>query len=382
MSLTTLSARENAQIAVANIHANTAKISRVALIISAHNESLVIAHTIRSAMVAGLKLGDIYVVDDASTDGTVKIARSILGRHNVMRVQRSGKGAAIKKITTALQLTKRYRWIHIADADGEFDERYFTELRKHLRVRHAAATGYVTSLSGGYISKYRIFEYAIGMDVIRRFQHLAKVITIIPGPTSIFRNDIFDKIEFSNKALCEDFDVTLQIHRGKLGSIQFIPSAVARTQDPAIFNDFVRQVSRWNRGVLQMFFKHKVGLTFSRIDAYLYYQVLQNILFFLMYFVWVPVVTYISGSPAYLALSFVSDVLLIFGFTLFAASRTGEYAIIPAFPIIYGMRWVSLGIFMKSFVEVVFLGRYRRSLGIWETVTRRAQATTTKIKVS
>lgn len=375
-------ARQYAMHVADAIETKHAKIGRIALVIPAHNESLVIAHTIRSAMMAGLAPRDIYVVDDASNDNTSKIAKSILGRHNVLRVRRSGKGVAIKKIATALLLTKRYRWIHVADADGEFDERYFVELRKQLRVTSAAATGYVTSLSGGYISKYRTFEYAIGMDIIRRFQNIAKVITIIPGPTSIFRNDVFDKVNFSDNALCEDFDVTLQIHRNKLGSIQFIPSAIARTQDPATFNDFIRQISRWNRGVLQMFFKHKIGLRASRIDAYLSYQVLQNLLFFLMYFIWIPVITYTSGSSAYLALSFVSDVLLIFGFTLFAASRTGQYSIIPAFPIIYAMRWVSLLIFVRSFIEVVILGRYRHSLGLWETVARRAQATTKKIRVS
>ena len=40
----------------------------LALIIPAHNEELVIEATIISAMKAGQKRDDIYVVDDASTD--------------------------------------------------------------------------------------------------------------------------------------------------------------------------------------------------------------------------------------------------------------------------------------------------------------------------
>lgn len=370
---TQLSAREYARKVVSDIDTKKKSLGKIVLVIPGHNESLVIAHTIHSAISAGMNKKDIFVVDDDSRDGTSKIAKSILGNQNVMRVGRSGKGIAIKKITSGLALTRRYRWIHVADADGEFDRRYFIELRKNLRVQSAAATGYVASLPGGYISKYRTFEYAIGMDIIRRFQNIARVITIIPGPTSVFRNDIFDKLNFSDNALCEDFDVTLQIHRQGLGTIQFIPSAVALTQDPATFRDFIKQITRWNRGVLQMFFKHKIARKVTRIDAYLSYQVMQNLLFFLMYGVWIPYVTITSGSFAYLALAFVADVFLFFGFTLFAASRTGKYDIILAFPIVYALRWVSMAIFMKSFVEVVLLGRYRHAHGLWETVVRRKQ---------
>lgn len=371
---TTVSARENAAQIVQNIQAGKTRMRRIALIIPAYNESLVIAHTINTAIGAGLDKQDIFVVDDSSHDGTSKIARTILGRHNVMRVGRSGKGLAINKIAIALKLTQRYRWIHIADADGEFDTRYFTELRANLRVKNAAATGYVASLPGGYISKYRSFEYAIGMDIIRRFQTIARVITIIPGPTSIFRNDTFDKLNFGDKALCEDFDVTLQIHRNSLGTIQFIPSAIARTQDPSTYKDFVKQISRWNRGILQMFYKHRIGRKASRIDLYLSYQILQNLLFFLMYGLWIPLVTVMSGSFLYLALAFLSDVILFFGFTMFAASRTRQYNIINAFPLVYALRWVSLFIFIKSFIEVVLLRKYRHTHGLWETVARHKQA--------
>ena len=67
----------------------------------------------------------------------------------------------------------------------------------------------------------------MGMELTRRFQSIAGVISIIPGPTSIFRNDIFAQLQFGGDALCEDFDVTMQIHRQKLGSIQYIPKAIA-----------------------------------------------------------------------------------------------------------------------------------------------------------
>lgn len=262
--------------------------SVMALLIAAHNEELVLEDTLRSAIAAGMKPEHIYVVDDNSNDKTTKIARSVLPRENVTKVNRSGKGLALKKAGIKFRLSERYRWIHIADADGAFATNYFTAFRREIRVKHAAATGYVKSLPGRHVSQYRVFEYTLGMEIHRRFQSMFNVISVIPGPTSCFRSDIFAQVDFANKSLTEDFDVTLQIHRQKLGKIQFIPEAVAYTQDPLTTKDYCKQITRWNRGIMQGVVRYRVGRKLSPIDLYLVSQILQNLLFFVSYFIWVP----------------------------------------------------------------------------------------------
>src|SRR5476651_1288370 len=67
------------------------------LLIAAHNEELVLAKTINSAIAAGMSPEDIYVVDDNSTDRTTEIARSIVPEQNAIKVRRSGKGLALTK---------------------------------------------------------------------------------------------------------------------------------------------------------------------------------------------------------------------------------------------------------------------------------------------
>lgn len=215
------------------------------------------------------------------------------------------------------------------------------------------------------------------MELVRRFQSIAGVISIIPGPTSIFRSDVFEQLNFGGDALCEDFDVTLQLHRQNLGSIQYIPKAIARTQDPATFKDFIKQITRWNRGVVQMFLKHRIGTRATKIDTYLSYQLFQNLFFVFVYAVWVPYVTISSGSFGYLALAFVADVMMMFIYAYFAALRSKRWDILAAFPVIYGMRWVSAYVFLKAFVEVAILRRYRlgEAKGMWETVARHSQLT-------
>jgi len=342
------------------------------LLISAHNEELVLGKTIKSAIAAGMSREHIYVVDDNSSDKTSELARSILPTSNVIRVHRSGKGLALSKAAKRFKLTKRYAWIHIADADGAFSPDYFYVFRRELRVKNAAATGYVRSLPGKRISEYRVYEYTIGMEIHRRLQTMLNVVPVIPGPTSCFRSDVFAKVNFDNKSLTEDFDVTLQLHRMKLGSVQFIPQAIAYTQDPKNLGDYTKQITRWNRGGLQSMLRHGIGRHPTRIDAYLTYQILQNLLFFASYLIWVPYMAATRGASMVIASAFVVDVMVTFVITLMAAARTKRWDVVSGFPQVYILRWVSLGVFLKAFVEVVILGKYRHTDGKWENrATRR-----------
>lgn len=346
---------------------------KICLIIAAYNEELVLAHTIESAVKAGVDRSDIYVVDDCSADSTARIAYNTVGKYNLLTVGRSGKGLALSTIAKDLKLTERYDWIHIADADGEFDRHYFEELYHHLDPRYAAATGYISSLPGSFVSNYRALEYTMGMDFVRRFQNLFGLITIIPGPTSIFRSDVFERVDFKTKSLCEDYDVTLQIHRLRLGKIKFIDSAIARTQDPQGLKDYIKQVTRWNRGGMQLFVKYKLGFNLTKVDAYISYQMLQNIIFTVSYLFIIPLTALVLANPLIISLMFLSDVTVVFAFTVFAMLRTKRYDIIESFPLSYGLRWIQLGIFFKAFVEVMILRRYMVADGVWETLTRKTQ---------
>ncbi len=341
------------------------------LLIAAHNEELVLERTIRSALDAGMSPEYIYVVDDNSVDATSRIARSILPRANVCRVRRSGKGLALKKAAKKFALSDKYRWIHLADADGAFATNYFRVMRREIRVSNAAATGYIKSLPGRHVSQYRVFEYTIGMELHRRFQSLFNVISVIPGPTSCFRSDVFSNVNFANKSLTEDFDVTLQIHRRKLGKIQFIPQAITYTQDPGTTKEYRKQITRWNRGVMQGVITHKIGRKLSPIDAYLILQIMQNMLFFANYFVWVPYLAFKGQGASIFAITFLLDVIITFMITVGVAIRAGRMDIISAFPYIFFMRFVSLGVFLKTFVEVIVLRRFRITEGHWENKGRR-----------
>jgi len=211
----------------------------------------------------------------------------------------------------------------------------------------------------------------VGMEIHRRLQTMLHVVPVIPGPTSCFRSDVFAKVDFDNKSLTEDFDVTIQLHRKRLGKVQFIPGAIAYTQDPKNLEDYTKQISRWNRGGLQSIVKYKIGRRPTRIDAYLSYQLFQNLLFFASYLLWVPYLTIARHTWTVIATAFVIDVLVTFIITVMAAARSVRGDVISAFPQVYALRWVSLYIFLKAFVEVIILGKYRNTDGRWENNSTR-----------
>lgn len=346
-------------------------IRKLCLLIAAHDESLVIEQTIKSAVRSGMKKRDIYVVDDNSNDNTSVLARAILGKDNVCRVRRSGKGLALTKGAAKFKLAARYEWIHIADADGVFGTDYFPVFKRNLDPKYAVATGYIKSLPGDSVSQYRVFEYTVGMELHRRFQALTHTVPVIPGPTSCFRADVFTKLDFTRKMLTEDFDVTLQLHRQKLGRVKFIPGAVTYTQDPRDLRDFITQITRWNRGILQGSRKHRIGFKPQRIDAYLSYQIIQNLVFFLNYAILMPYIAFRRHSPAVIATLFLFDVITTLIITAMVSARSRRWDILSAFPQIYILRWITLLVFLRAFVEVIILRRFRITEATWSTKERR-----------
>jgi cellulose synthase/poly-beta-1,6-N-acetylglucosamine synthase-like glycosyltransferase len=345
---------------------------KMALLLPAHNEELIIQVTINSAVKAGQSPYDIYVVDDNSSDATYARAAELLGESHVLTVERSGKAQAVSKAIEHFQLTKRYSWLHVADADSVFGNDYFRIYRRNLKgKKHAAAVGFVQSLRGNWISKYRAFCYTYSQHVIRRTQSWFGLIAVLPGPVTCFRTDIIDKLDFTSESLTEDFDLTLQIHRKKLGGIKFIPGAVNFTQDPQTLSDFCRQTARWQRGFFQCVFNHRIGTRIQKIDASIGYQMLQIIFYLFELFVFAPYIIITTGRWQVLPAIIIGDFVVVAWLAIFSAVAAKRFSILSALPYFYFLRWLELSIFLKSFVEVAILKKFTTQVKGWQTEGRR-----------
>lgn len=345
---------------------------QLVLLLPAHNEELIIAETIRSAIAAGQKKRDIYVVNDNSSDKTEAIAIRLLGKANVLTVERSGKALAVKKAIDAFDLEARYVWLHIADADSIFSPDYFRHYRSKLDPKkYAVAVGFVQSLRGNWISTYRALTYTYSQQITRRIQSRLGMISVFPGPITCFRTDIIKDLEFGGASLTEDFDITLQVHRKKLGNILFIPKAVNYTQDPQTLTDFCKQNMRWQRGFFQGVQKYKIGRHAQRIDISLGFQMFQTLLFLAQLFILLPYVLITTGNWMVIPVIIAADIVVNAGIALFSSVAARRWMLIGALPYFYFLRWIEIGIYVKAFFEVIVMKRFQDEIIGWSTAGRR-----------
>ena len=343
----------------------------MALLLPGHNEELIIATTIQSAIAAGQDVRDIFVVNDASTDGTRKIATALLGKQNVLNVRRSGKALAVKKAIKKFNIERDYRWLHVADADSVFSADYFYIYRAHLSDEYVVAIGFVQSLRGNWISNYRAFSYTYGQHVFRRVQSALGMVSVFPGPVTSFRTDILSQLDINGHNVTEDFDITLQVHRKRLGKMLYIPKAINYTQDPQTFHDFCKQSMRWYRGFFQGIQEYQIGLHRQRIDIGIGFQLLQSAFFLVQILVILPTVMLLTHRwleiPVALAIDFIFTGIL----TLGSALAIKRWALIGVLPYFYFLRIAEIVMYFTAFIEILVLKRTTSGLKGWATEGRR-----------
>lgn len=354
---------------------------KLALLLPAHNEELIIGHTIRSAMKAGLAPEDIYVSDDGSEDNTRKEALKLLSKKNVLTSPKGGKAQAVIRGIKEFKIEERYVWVHVADADSVFSPDYFRVFKRNLDAKkYAIALGFVQSLRGNWISTYRAFIYTFGQHIVRRIQSWFGMISVFPGAITCFRTDIIKDLDFTAHSLTEDFDLTLQVHRKKLGNIKFIPEAVNYTQDPLTLRDFIKQNLRWQRGFFQGVAKYKVGLKGQRVDFGLGYVMLELLLYLVQMFVVVPYLVITTHNYWIIPLAIFSDFIAIATLALFSATVTKRLSIMLNLPGFYFLRWVEIGVIAVAYFEVMCLHKFKSRINGWETKGRRYALDTKALK--
>ena len=370
---------ENLSTTVADLKISFTK-KKLALLLPGHNEELIIATTISTAVAAGQKLEDIYVVDDNSSDKTRQIAIEKLGEANVLSVERSGKALAVHKAVKHFKLDERYIWLHIADADSIFSPDYFREYTRKLdETKYAVAVGFVQSLRGNWISTYRALTYTYGQQVMRRAQSYLGMVSVFPGPVTCFRTDILSSLEFGNESLTEDFDITLQVHRKQLGKILYIPKAVNYTQDPQTLSDFCKQNLRWQRGFFQGVKKYRIGLKKQRIDVSLGLQMIQTPIFLLEVLVFVPLFITLTGNWYIIPTIMAIEIIVNGGIALISTMLLKRWNMIGALPYFFFLRYIEIGIHIMAFVEVMILSKFSEQIIGWTTEGRRYELSKTAL---
>ncbi len=330
-----------------------ARDATIAVIIPAHNEEPVIDTAISSAL--GLfNRWDIYVVSDSSKDATAEIAAKT-GVNVLELLTNRGKAGAIEAVIEEFSLTENYDGVLILDADTELDAGYVEGARRQLLDEDVAAVaGFVVSewkprernIIGRIISAYRDRLYFM-LQYFMRFGQTwkrANVAFIVPGFASVYRSRALREITVNPPGLViEDFNMTFEVHRKRLGRISMRPDTKAYSQDPFTFRDYRKQVSRWTLGFWQTIRRHKVWPSFFWLALGLY--IFEVVLVSLLFLVTVAIAAFVLLG------TFGGD--MVAGLPFFADGFTAVTAFLP-------LTALAIGLFIPDYMLTCVMTMIRR----------------------
>jgi poly-beta-1,6-N-acetyl-D-glucosamine synthase len=234
-----------------------------AAVIPAHNEETVIEATLRSVLTNYLPQ-DVYVFCDGCTDQTAEIARQYLPAANVIDHHRNiGKSMGIEYTFQNYVFPKGYLYVTVIDADSTMEPSFLYESLKVLRKKNVACVvGQVKSRwePTNVFSVYRTYVYFVFHAIFKRLQSLTNSVSIASGCATTWKTRVLQQLDFDHRLSTEDIDLTVQVHRKRLGAIKYISSAVVWTQDPFTIPSYRRQNVRWDRAWWEALRKYKLGL--------------------------------------------------------------------------------------------------------------------------
>lgn len=340
---------------------------KIAVIVPVHNEELVIQNTIDALLNAGVEKNDLYVVNDASTDNTLSIVKN----NNVRLLNlehNGGKAVAQRKIIRHFLLCERYDYIVFLDGDSIVDKNFLSEFRKAAKIYPNAGllVGQVKSTRGNYLSALRSVEYAVGHDIYKSGQSNFGLIFVAPGCVSMYKSSVLKQLKIEFDTLAEDMDLTMQVQRlGK--EIKYVPNAIVYTQDPKTISDYIKQVTRWQRGGWQVFKKHKVGNVTKRqqkVDWWIIFLTLDAFIFNRLIWLLIGLLV-LPVKLAFMAV--VMDIMIYFVLSCYTAVKNKRWDVIWKFPKYFWINYINLITYFKTFFEVIVLKQDKLT---WNKVQR------------
>ncbi len=235
------------------------KFPSVSIIIPVLNEEDTISKTIKSVLALDYPKNklEIIVVDDESTDGTVKEVEKFTTQ-GVKLIRNTHKGIGKGSALNAGICRASGELIATLDSDS-FPEK--TSLRRLASFFTDPSIMAVTAAVKVYspktlLEKIQGVEYLFVM-LARRLSSFLDSVTVTPGPFSVFKKNVFKEVGlFDENNILEDQEMAyrIQSHNFKIvGSI----AAEVYTQVPSTFSQLLRQRVRWNRGGIRNFYKHR-----------------------------------------------------------------------------------------------------------------------------
>lgn len=258
-----------------NVYSTDDELPFVSILMSVHNEEMVIVEKIRSIYYTQYPPNKFEVIigSDNSTDGTNRICKVYSGNYNAFHFyqfnERQGKPAVINQLAEKAN----GQILIITDANVIFQPHTIFELVKHFRNKKTGLTDSVMTHSGITKSGISVQENAyISMEVINK-QREGTIWGTMMGPFGgcyAIRKEDFPVIPVNS--LVDDFYVNMKILEKGKNSISSSKAFVSEDVSNNLTDEFKRKI-RISTGNFQNFkrfskllFTRRKGLAFSFIS--------------------------------------------------------------------------------------------------------------------
>ena len=281
---------------------------------------------------------EVIVVDDGSTDDTVKMASEFSSRYpDTVRLVRHKRNIGKFEALNSGMESAKGEYIYHMDSDSYLAPDNIERMVSAFKNQKLGAVASMVAISNdnNVLTKLQQIEYLFEQLIVRYSQSTGENVIICPGAGSLFKNGSTNGIKVSDRTITEDADYSFEVRKHKWKSGQEV-DAVSFTEAPRSLKSFTKQRIRWLYGVLQTISHHKWSLR----DPWVIWAWLGYILtpFAMAILFSMPLLGLILGQ-AYLA--YFLPYFLI-GFTVFAVSRLiplglyryrGKASLIPYIPL-------------------------------------------------
>lgn len=211
---------------------------------------------------------EVVIVNDGSKDGTSTIVAELLkdSKYGFVKYYEKENGKRASAINFGINKASNDIVICL-DADTTLDrDALFKIVRPFLDDKVCAVAGQIAvKVQNKSIFEYfQFLEYKLSMEIAKRSDNSLNLLAVISGAFGAFRRTVFNFVNFDEKSLAEDMDITFQLkHLGC--KVDYVPEAIAYTLVPTTFSSLFNQRVRWFLGFFQTLLKFLPKLTFRNM---------------------------------------------------------------------------------------------------------------------
>lgn len=251
------------------------KLPRFSIVIPARNEESSVIRAIESIINSTYPTNrlQVIVVDDGSTDSTVKNVQKYISTHKkspVTLVQQANAGKA-HALNNGIINHAKGDLVMCLDADSYLKADALEKAARYFEDPKVMAMSSNVKIHErpGILNFIQRYEYLVCYQM-KRAESLLNIEYIVGGIGSVFRRTALEKVGYyDTDTVTEDIDITMKILNlgNKDHKVMYGADVVAYTESVMNIPDLIKQRFRWKWGRCQTFFKNS-SMFLSRDKKY------------------------------------------------------------------------------------------------------------------